>query len=137
MKGGAWFVLAFVAVAFISFAVGMFVSIPFLRYNLVSHIVTQIEMNKAEMALLTLLSLRENGGDYAELLAEKAMKNETMDLDKVFYEMGVECFRLYVKETNNVIDEMTCNDKEETYAAMTTIPLPNKKHLTLVLEVRV
>jgi len=112
---------------------GLFASLVVMRYNVMTHVLTQIHNNQAEFALLSLLSAKEGDKSYSEILVEKIVKNEDINMKPLIEPFGFNCYKVYIKEYNKILAEKEC--REIKASAKTELPLPNGKHCTLVLEV--
>ena len=138
MKG--FFTGAIMAFIFTAMIIG---SIPltllYAKIHLYGRIEDYVDINKARLALISLISKTKNGKSYGDIIVEKLINQEGFDeleIDDLLEKMGFRCYKFYIEEDDLVVVEKKCEEKKLIGAKM-KVPLPDLNYKTIVLEVGV
>lgn len=102
------------------------------KVHLFSHVVTQVYTNKAQLAILSILSKTREGELYSWIIVKDLEKSNEISLDfnKLMQKLGFNCYKIYVKEIDKVLAQS--DECKLSSFAETKIPLSNRYYTLLV-----
>jgi hypothetical protein len=114
---------------------GTYIMLTQTRIHLFSHVVTQVYTNKAQLALLSILSKTRGNELYSWIIVKDLERSSevSIDFNNLMQELGFDCYKIYIKEINKVLAQS--NECKLSSFAETKIPLSNKKYYTLSIGV--
>lgn len=135
LRGILSFIPVFIFIAILIFSIPLTLLVA--KVHMIGVVVNYLDLNKAHLALISILSKKEGGKSYADIIVERIVKGQSFDglkIDRLLEKMGFDCYRVYVKEGNIAIAEKSC-DGGKTVKSEVKVPLPNLEYKTLILEV--